>query len=321
MPATLLARVHSVRPIAEGVVSIALRPASPDVGFPAFTAGSHIDLHLPNGMVRSYSIHSSSGESGQYSIGVLRDRSSRGGSSWIHSHLKTGDTIRISKPRNNFALDESAQRSVFIAGGIGITPLLSMIHRLRQLGRNAHILYCARARTQSPLLDALLEMAGDQLTVQCHFSDEARSNADIKAFLSGFAAADHFYCCGPSPMLDAFEAACEALGLPHIHVERFRAAEHGEQPAAGGQCVVELARSGRSLTIRRDKPLLKFLLEAEVEIEYSCEEGVCGACETRILAGEADHRDSVLSKSQKASNSAMMPCVSRCRSDRLVLDL
>ncbi len=321
-PATMSACVRRIEPVADGVISIALEPADADVIFPPFTAGAHIDLHLPNGITRSYSLHNAQSDTGCYKVGVLRDRASRGGSSWLHSHLQVGDVLPISRPRNNFALVERAARSVFVSGGIGITPLLSMIHRLRQLGGEAHLLYCARSRKEAPFLQDLTAMTGDGLTMQCHFSAETGAVANMADFLSRYTPDDHFYCCGPSSMLDGFEVACDALGFPNVHVERFKAATHSTaEPEPSGQCVVELAQSGRTVTVPKDRPLLRCLIEAEVEVEYSCEEGVCGACETRILSGEADHRDSVLSKSQKASHSAMMPCVSRCKSDRLVLDL
>ncbi|MGO4327164.1 2Fe-2S iron-sulfur cluster-binding protein [Cupriavidus sp. 2TAF22] len=318
----LHALVHSVVAVADGVISIELHPALPDISFPAFAAGAHIDLHLPNGLVRSYSLHNSQEDVGRYRIGVLRDRSSRGGSSWVHSELRAGDVLPISKPRNNFALVEDAPRSVFVSGGIGITPLLSMMRRLDSLDRAAHLLYCARNRREAPFLRDLEKMVGDRLAMQLHFSEESGATASLEDYLRAFTPNDHFYCCGPSGMLDAFEAACEALGFPNVHVERFRAATvDSGQAVPSGQCVVELAKSGRTLHVPKEKPLLSCLLEADVDVLYSCEEGVCGSCETRILAGEADHRDSILSKSQKASNSVMMVCVSRCKSDHMVLDL
>jgi tetrachlorobenzoquinone reductase len=318
----LRAVVHDVVSVADRVVSVELRPLPPDTRFPAFTAGAHIDLHLPNGLVRSYSLLNSQDDVGRYQIGVLHERASRGGSSWVHSELRAGDVLSISKPRNNFTLVEDAPRSVFVSGGIGITPLLSMMRRLAVLGRTANLLYCARSHKGAPFLHDIEAIAGDKLTTQTHFSEEVGTAASLEDYLRGFSPDDHFYCCGPSGMLDAFETTCEALGFPNVHVERFRAAVAlSEQPASDGQCVVELAKSGRTLHVQKNKSLLQCLLDADVDVQYSCEEGVCGSCETRIVSGEVDHRDSVLSKSQKASNAVMMVCVSRCKSDRLVLDL
>jgi tetrachlorobenzoquinone reductase len=196
-----------------------------------------------------------------------------------------------------------------------------MIRRLGSLGGEAHLLYCARNRQEAPFHSELEAMSSEKISIQCHFSDEVGSMASIKDYLSAYSSEDHFYCCGPTSMLNAFESACESLGLANVHVERFKAVARTEQPATDGQCVVELAKSGRTLTIPKGKALLECLLAADVDVQYSCAEGVCGACETRVISGEADHRDSVLSKAQKASNKVMMLCVSRCKSDRLVLDL
>lgn len=325
---TISALVHQLDRVTANVIGVELWPLHEAAAFPAFTAGSHIDLHLPNGLVRSYSLHNAQDEAGRYAIGILHDPLSRGGSRWLHSHLRVGDVLQISTPRNNFKLAEHAPRSVFISGGIGVTPLLSMIRRLTQLGREVHMLYCARSRDQAPFHAELATMTGDRMTMQCHFADEAGAIADIRGYLASFNPDDHFYCCGPSGMLDAFESACESLGLPNCHVERFSAiavadATSDTETAQSGEahCQVELAKSHRTLSIAKNESVLNALLAAGVDVEYSCQEGVCGACETRILAGEAEHRDSVLSKQQKASNKAMMICVSRCRSDRMTLDL
>lgn len=313
--------VASVTPICDGVVSIALLPAAPALGFPHFDAGSHIDLHLPDGMVRSYSLHNAPGEKDRYAIGVLHDSASRGGSRWIHEHVRAGDRLMISMPRNNFALDEQAPRSVFVAGGIGVTPVLSMLQRLVALGKTAHVIYCARSRSSAPFLGALSALAGQGMVLHAHFDDEAGTHPDLYALLSTHGPSAHFYCCGPAPMLRAFEASCEALGFGNAHVERFKAEPIPQAAVMDGHCTVELCRSGVTLEVSKRAPVLGALLAAGIEVEYSCEEGVCGACETRILMGEADHRDSVLSQSQKTKHQSMMVCVSRCRSDRMVLDL
>lgn len=317
------ARVDAVHPVCPGVVSIELGPACAEESFPAFEAGAHVDLHLPGGMVRSYSLHNAPGESNRYAIGVLKDSASRGGSRWIHEHLRAGAQIGMSAPRNLFALDEQqAAHSVFVAGGIGVTPILSMLRRLVQLGRGAHVIACARSRASAPFLDELTQLVGHGLSLHTHFDDEAGGPPSLHALLAAHQPHDHFYCCGPSPMLAGFEAACAALGFANVHVERFKA-EQAAVPttALTGTCTVELRKSGVTLELPKNKPALQAFLDAGVDIEFSCEEGVCGACETRILEGEAEHRDSVLSGAQKAAQKSMMVCVSRCRSDRMVLDL
>lgn len=318
---TISALVHKLERVSPNVISIDLRAPSRDATLPRFTAGSHIDLHLPDGLVRSYSLHNAQEDIGRYAIGVLRDASSRGGSRWLHDSLREGDVLQISRPRNNFSLVETAPRSVFVSGGIGVTPLLSMVRRLARLKREVHVLYCARSRKEAPFHAEIASMVGEKFSLQCHFADEAGSTADIRHYLSGFSADDHFYCCGPSGMLDAFEAACQTLHYPNCHVERFKAIATAGMEERTGLCQLELARSHRTLTVARNESVLEALLAAGVAVEYSCQEGVCGACETRILSGEAEHRDSVLSKAQKAANRTMMVCVSRCRSERITLDL
>lgn len=315
------ALVAAVSPVSEGVLSIALQPAAPTPGFPAFDAGAHIDLHLPGGMVRSYSLHNPPGQKDRYVIGVLHERAGRGGSRWIHENLRAGDRLMISAPRNHFALDEQAQRSVFVAGGIGVTPVLSMLQRLVALGKPGHLIYCARSRASAPFLDLLATLTPHGISVQTHFDDEAGSPPDLQTLLSRHLSTDHFYCCGPGPMLQAFESSCETLGFGNVHVERFKAQAQPLAAAVDGFCSVELRRSGLTLEIAKNTPPLGALLAAGIAVEYSCEEGVCGACETPILQGEADHRDSLLSAAQKAGQQCMMVCVSRCRSDRMVLDL
>ena len=317
------ARVDAIHTICPGVISIELCPASPEQHLPPFTAGAHIDLHLPNGLVRSYSLHNAPGTTNRYAIGVLHDSASRGGSRWVHEQLHAGDQITISAPRNHFALDEAqGQASVFVAGGIGVTPILSMLRRLMQLGKTAHVIYCARSRSSAPFLDDLSRLASASLTLHTHFDDEAGGPPKLQDLLAAHRKDAHFYCCGPAPMLASFEASCAALGLNHVHLERFKAeASTRPQPALSGLCTVELRQSGLSLELPKNRPPLQALLDAGVDIEFSCEEGVCGACETRIIEGEAEHRDSVLSGAQKTAQKSMMVCVSRCRSDRMVLDL
>lgn len=317
------ALVSAVNAVCAGVVSIELCPATANEAFPLFEAGAHIDLHLPGGVVRSYSLHNAPGEANRYAIGVLNDNASRGGSRWIHEHLRAGDQIRISAPRNLFALNEQqSAQSVFVAGGIGITPILAMVRRLVQLGRGAHVILCARSRSSAPFLEELTHLTRHGVTLHTHFDDEAGSPPSLRALLAAHRPDDHFYCCGPSPMLTSFEATCAELGFANVHVERFKAEQPATPKAAlTGTCTVELRKSGVTLEIPKNKPALQIFLDAGVDIEFSCEEGVCGACETRILEGEAEHRDSVLSNAQKAAQKSMMVCVSRCRSDRMVLDL
>ncbi|WP_312155366.1 PDR/VanB family oxidoreductase [Pseudomonas sp.] len=314
---TISALVHTLRHEAEGIISVELRPWG-DTVFAPFEAGSHIDLHLPNGLVRSYSLLNPPSDQGRYVVGILRDRNSRGGSRFVHEHLRVGTELKISQPRNNFALDSRASHSVLVAGGIGITPIYCMFRQLLALGRSAELIYCARSRREAALLEQIAELGAK---VIYHFNDEKDALPDLPGYLAGRPADTHFYCCGPTPMLDAFESACENLGYAHAHIERFTAAELPPAEDAQDSYSVELSKSAKTLHIEPGLNLLDVLLEAGCDIEYSCREGVCGSCETRVLEGDIDHRDGVLTKAERAANGSMMVCVSGCKSRRLVLDL
>jgi ferredoxin-NADP reductase len=211
---TLNALVHTMRYEADGIVSVEFRPATPTVDFPAFEAGSHIDLHLPNGLVRSYSLCNPSSDRQRYVVGVLNDRKSRGGSRYVHQQLRVGMTLPISAPRNNFKLQEGADRSVLVAGGIGVTPIWCMLQRLVAIGKPVELLYCARTRKEAAFCDAIEALAHEKsVQLTWHFDDEKGAPPDLAALLAGKGATSHYYCCGPTPMLDAFEKTCERLVL------------------------------------------------------------------------------------------------------------
>ncbi|RYH44434.1 MAG: oxidoreductase [Alcaligenaceae bacterium] len=311
--------VHDIRSEADGVVSVELRPASADVILPSFNAGAHIDLHLPNGLIRSYSLCNDPGDSGRYVVAVGLDRDSRGGSRYIHTQLAVGTLLQTSAPRNNFRLDETATQYVLVAGGIGVTPLYAMLQRLIQLGRQVTFIYCARSRKEAAFAADITAMAGEMVQVLWHFVDEAGRLPDLPELLSARHPDSRFYCCGPAPMLEAFVQTCEALNYPHAAIERFS----GLADAAGAEraYLLELRRSGRTLQVTEGKTVLRVMLEAGLNVDFGCEEGVCGACETRVLEGVVDHKDDLLEKAEKASNKTMLICVSGCKSERLVLDL
>jgi ferredoxin-NADP reductase len=316
---TLSATVHALRFEAEDITSIDLRPVDGDV-FPPVEAGAHIDLQLPNGLLRRYSLVNPPGDQGRYLVAVLKDRASRGGSRWLHENLRIGLRLTISAPRNNFKLHEDASHSVLVAGGIGITPLLCMGRRLQQLGRSFELLVFARSRKSAAFV-AEIEALG--VPVHWHFDTEQGGPPDLKTLLAARPAkADtHYYACGPGVMLDSFEAICAALGYNNAHIERFTAMEVAAASDAKQTYTVELKRSGKVVTVTPEQTLLQALRSCGVEPNTSCEEGVCGSCETRVLGGTPDHRDSVLSASEQAANTVMMVCVGGCKSASLVLDL
>lgn len=319
--ALLSARVYSMRYEADGIVSVELRPATPDIVFPQHTAGAHIDLHLANGLVRSYSLFNPQEDKQRYVVGVLNDKKSRGGSRFVHEKLRVGSVLQISPPRNHFALNEEAERSVLVSGGIGITPIFAMLQRLSSLGRTVKLYYCARTRSEAAFIPEISAMATPNIEVCWHFDDEKGAPPNLNELLATEGADAHFYCCGPGPMLDSFEKALKTLAFPHCHVERFAAPAVVANAESEKGFMVELAQTGKTLEVPAGKSILDSLIEAGLDCNYSCREGVCGSCETKVLAGEVDHRDCLLNDEEKAAMNTMMICVSRCKSEKLVLDL
>lgn len=318
---TLNALVHTMRHEADGIVSVEFRPATPEVDFPAFEAGSHIDLHLPNGIVRSYSLCNPSSDRQRYVVGVLNDRKSRGGSRYVHQQLRVGTTLAISVPRNNFKLVEGAPRSVLVSGGIGVTPIWCMLQRLVATGARVELVYCARTRKEAAFRDAIEALAKEHdVKLHWHFDDEKGAPPDLAALLADKGADTHYYCCGPGPMLDNFEKTCEKLGFEHAHIERFAAA-HIDVPAATEVFLVDCRKSGKTVEVPPGKSILDSLIDAGLQPDHSCKEGVCGACETKVLGGEVEHHDGILSANERASNKTMMICVSRCKRGPLVLEI
>jgi ferredoxin-NADP reductase len=285
-----------------------------------FTAGSHIDLHLSNGMIRSYSLVNDQREQNRYVIAVNKDAASRGGSKFIHETLRVGDIVTISHPKNNFALRENASHSVLIAGGIGITPLFSMIRRLETLGGSWKLYYAARTRFTAAFLDELNALRPNvHLDLHVNFDQEPSGRMlELSTIINDVPADAHIYCCGPVAMLEAFEAATAGRPPSHVHVEYFKAKE---KPAAEGGFDVKLARSNRTIKVQPGKTILDALLDAGITANYACAEGVCGTCETKIIEGVPDHRDLFLSKEEQAANKTIMICCSGSKSSTLVLDL
>ncbi len=313
-------RVQATTFEAEGILGFELTPLPPATALPAFTAGAHIDLHLPNGLVRSYSLLNNPQEQHRYLIGVNRDAKSRGGSRFLHEELRTGSVLSIGAPRNNFPLDESAAFNVFIAGGIGITPMLGMIARSQALGTPWRLYYSARARQNAAYLDVLKGYQGQAgADVVLNFDQEPGGKLlDLKAIVQSLPVKAHVYCCGPLPMLSAYELATASLPPEQVHMEYFAAKDIASTD--GGYTVV-LARSGRRVSVKAGQTILDSLMDIGMEPPHSCREGICGNCEVRVLEGIPDHRDLVLSHAEKAANNSMMICCSGAKSAELVLDL
>ncbi|MCO5971282.1 PDR/VanB family oxidoreductase [Actinoallomurus soli] len=300
---------------ADGVVRLTLR--RPDGGpLPAWAPGAHVDLLLDGGgLIRQYSLCGSPEDRTAWRIAVLREPAGRGGSAYVHDQLPVGARLRVRGPRGNFPF-RAAERYLFIAGGIGITPLLPMVAAADRAGARWRLLYGGRTRASMAFLD---ELAGYGDAVSVRPQDET-GLLDLDAFLSEPDDRTLVYCCGPEPLLAAVEERCRTGWAPGaLQVERFHPRETGTTVDAAFEVV--LARSGRTLTVPAGGSVLETVRSAGVEVLYSCTEGTCGTCETDVLEGEPDHRDSVLTEEERAGGETMMICVSRSRGPRLVLDL
>jgi ferredoxin-NADP reductase len=303
---------------ADGVVVLDLaHPGSQDL--PPWQPGAHIDLVLEDGLTRQYSLCGDPRGSGVWRVGVLLDPNSRGGSRYVHENLAEGATVRVRGPRNHFPLVD-ARRYRFIAGGIGITPIAAMIETVHQAGNDWTLLYGGRTKASMAFADELAERYSDRVTV---WPQDQRGLLDLESLLKDPEDNTLVYCCGPEPLLAAVEQHCAQWPTGTLHIERFAAkAPSAEQAAeALGQFEVVCQRSGITLEITADKSILETLEEADIPIMASCYEGVCGTCEARVLEGTPDHRDSMLTEPEKAAGEVMLVCVSRSRTERLVLDL
>ncbi len=300
--------------VAEDVVALTL--ASPDgARLPDWAPGAHVDLVLPTGMTRQYSLCGDRFDPSTYRIGVLREASGRGGSAYVHDVLAPGDLVGVGGPRNNFPL-VPADRYLFVAGGIGITPLLPMLHQADLLGADWQLLYGGRRRASMAFLDRLSGY-GDRVRVA---PQDESGLLDLAGFLGRPQPGTRVYCCGPAPLLAAIEAACSDWPPYSLRTERFAGGDLGA-PARSAPFEVELARTGRTVTVGPGVGVLEAIGSVGVEVLSSCRQGTCGTCETTVLAGRPDHRDSLLDDDERAAGDCMYPCVSRSLDDRLVLDL
>jgi ferredoxin-NADP reductase len=301
--------------VAEDVVAVTLRDPSGAM-LPSWTPGAHIDLLL-GAVTRQYSLCGNPADRSAWRIGVLRDPGSRGGSVFVHDQLQPGATVRVRGPRNHFPLI-AAERYQFIAGGIGITPLIPMMAEASATGADWQLLYGGRRRASMAFLEEL-EGYRDRVTV--HPQDE-RGMLDLASILGDARAGTLVYCCGPEGLLGAVESSCAHWPIGSLHVERFSAKpQAAPSPEGDAPFEVVLQRSGITLEVPADRSIFDVVEDAGVSVLGSCFEGICGTCETGVLVGEPDHRDSVLSEDEQAVNDVLMICVSRCRGPRLTLDL
>jgi ferredoxin-NADP reductase len=300
--------------VADDVVRLVLR--HPDgYQLPAWAPGAHVDLVLADGLVRQYSLCGDPADLSTLHVAVLREEAGRGGSQHVHDKLAEGDVVHVRGPRNHFPLVQ-ADRYLFIAGGIGITPILPMIAQVEASGADWQLVYGGRTRTSMAFQDELQDRYPGKVVI--HPQDES-GLLDLPTLLAD-PGATAVYCCGPEGLLAAVEERCASLPKGTLHVERF-APKDGATDGPRESFEVELAQTGTILTVPADRSVLDIVEESGVQVLSSCQEGTCGTCETTVLSGIPDHRDSVLTDDEQAANDTMMICVSRSCSARLVLDL
>lgn len=286
----------------------ALPPAEP---------GSHIDIWLPDGNVRQYSIVERSADGKTYQIAVLRERASRGGSAYIVDSLSAGAKVTLSQPRNHFALVEHAEEYILIAGGIGITPILPMARALVSAGKQVELHYLVRSRERAALLD-IIESAPLKQVAKLHFSGDG-GEVDLRRIIGSPRPGTHIFVCGPARLIDGVLQTAREWPADSLHFERFAAAPVDSKENA--EFEIELACSKRKFSVPANSSILDVLREHNVPIESLCAEGVCGTCAVSLLAGEADHRDALQTDAEKAEQKVIYVCVSRAKSRSLLLDL
>ncbi|MGW2859240.1 PDR/VanB family oxidoreductase [Streptomyces sp. NPDC001205] len=292
---------------AEGVVRLRLE-ALDGSELPAWEPGAHLDLVLPSGLVRQYSLCGDPADRSSYTVATRLVEDGRGGSREVHEQLQEAVELSVRGPRNRFPL-VSGGSYAFVAGGIGITPILPMLRAVEARGQDWRLLYCGRSRATMPFLDEI-ERLGGRVTV---VPEDELGRPDIAGFLANSPSEAVVYCCGPDPLMDAVGAALGPGRVPRL--ERFAPGA----ATAGAAFEVELRRSGRTLAVPADTSLLGVLRAELPGVSYSCEQGFCGTCQQRVLEGEIDHRDDLLTDAER--DDSMLICVSRCLGERLVLDL
>ncbi|MNZ18359.1 Phenoxybenzoate dioxygenase subunit beta [compost metagenome] len=315
----LTLQVSRIMAEAKDVVSLEL--IDPRGGeLPPFTPGAHLELHLRNGLIRHYSLLNDNRERQRYVVAVGLHTDSRGGARYIHGTLRQGDSLKVVGPRNNFPLDEDAERYCFVAGGIGITPILSMVRWCVRHGKDWRLVYAARNRSRAAFYEEL--QALDAERVHYHFNDERNGeHLAVDELVASLRDGEQLYCCGPDALMQEVRQVSSAVA-ERVHFEWFAAPEQpaDESASAAGFDLV-LRRSGRTLRVGEGQSILEALEAAGLDAPFSCRSGICRSCETGICAGTADHRDLVLSEEERAGNTSMLICVSRALSSSLELDL
>ena len=304
---------------AEGIASFELARTD-GKPLPAFSAGSHIDVQVPGGLTRQYSLCNDSSEQHRYRIAVLRDPASRGGSVGMHDAVNEGDIINISAPRNHFPLQQ-AKHTLLFAGGIGVTPLLCMAQRMGAVGGDFAMHYCTRSEERTAFREEIAASAFAGKVSFHYDTGEAAQKLNLEALLATPHAGTHIYVCGPGGFIDYVVNTARAKGWnkDQVHLEYFGAAP--QDKSGDGSFEIKIASTGKTYPIAADTSVTEALKAHGIEILTSCEQGVCGTCITRVLEGEPDHRDMYFTDEEHAKNDQFTPCCSRSKSAVLVLDL
>lgn len=308
-------RVTRNEPIADGIHLFEFQEPG-GLALPEFSAGSYISVRVPNGAIRKYSLCNDPAEHDRYQVAVKRETSGSGASGELIDRVKAGDIIMVGEPVNVFALPPRAQDFLFIAGGIGITPIMSMIRQVHRAGKRFRLIYIAHSPELAPFRDELsAPELKDFVTIHYDYGDPARA-FDFGPYLKERQNREHLYCCGPRPLMETVREMTDHWSPTALHFEAFAPA--AKPPGGDRPFRVRLAKAGRTLDVPVDKSILEVLREAGFDVPSSCETGTCGTCRVKVLAGEVDHRDLVLSHAEKANT--MMICVSRAKGDEITLD-
>ncbi len=314
-PAMMPLRVTRNDRIADGIHLLEFRDANGGA-LPEFTAGAHITIRVPNGSLRKYSLCNDPAERNRYQVAVKRESNGRGGSINLIDTVKAGDELMVAPPVNDFGLPQRATDFLFIAGGIGITPMMAMIRQVRAAGKRFRLFYCTRSPETTAFRDELSAPdLKNSVTIHYDQGDPARS-LDLKPVLKERQNREHLYCCGPRPLMEAVRVMTDHWAPTAVHFEAFSEAE--THKASDKPFAVRLARSGRVVEVPVSKTILEVLRDNGLEVPSSCETGTCGTCRTKMLVGKADHRDLVLAEHEKADT--IMICVSRALTDEITID-
>jgi phthalate 4,5-dioxygenase reductase subunit len=301
--------------IADGIHLLEFRDSG-GKPLPEFSAGAHIAVRAPNGLLRKYSLCNDPAERDRYLVAIKREINGRGGSCNLIDNAKAGDELMVAPPVNDFGLPPRAQDFLFIAGGIGITPIMAMIREVQRQGKRFRLFYCSRSPETTAFLDELSTPAfKDQVTIHYDQGDPSRS-LDLKPVLAERKNREHLYCCGPRPLMEAVRKMTDHWSSTAVHFEAFSDAE--THKATDKAFKLRLARTGEVIDVPTTKTILEVLRDHGLEVPSSCETGTCGTCRTKLLAGEADHRDLVLAEHERAGT--IMICVSRARADEIIID-